>query len=92
MGINQVNMTTFHPSDFKNDYHARFAKAVQSEQVKNTLCSTSNKVPLLFPDSTSAVVSVIISQSSNGDDETLLLDDCWSSISVKRLKESGLMI
>ena len=31
MGINQVNMTTFHPSDFKNDYHARFAKAVQSE-------------------------------------------------------------
>ena len=30
MGINQVNMTTFHPSDFKNDYHARFAKAVQS--------------------------------------------------------------
>ena len=49
------------------------------------------KVPLLFPDSTSAVVSVIISQSSNGDDETLLLDDCWSSISAKSLKESGLI-
>ena len=45
----------------------------------------------MFPDSTSAVVSVIISQSSNGDDETLLLDDCWSSISVERSKESGLL-
>ena len=35
MGINQVNMSTFHPSDIKNDYHARFAKAVQSEKQRN---------------------------------------------------------
>ena len=31
MGINQVNMTTFHPSDIKNDYHGRFTKADHSD-------------------------------------------------------------
>ena len=30
MGTNQVNITTFYPSDIKNGHHTRFAKAVQS--------------------------------------------------------------
>ena len=30
MGINQVKMTTFHPSDIKNGHHTRFTKAVHS--------------------------------------------------------------
>ena len=30
--INQVLMPTFHQSDIENDYHSRFAKAVQSEE------------------------------------------------------------
>ena len=34
MGINQVKMTTYHPSDIKNGHHTRFTKAVHSDVPK----------------------------------------------------------
>ena len=40
MGINQVKMSTFHPSDNKNGHHTRFTKAVHSVSISKLLRST----------------------------------------------------